>query len=448
MKSNHVQQFDLSDPLKQAFVSGVIFNLNSPIESANLSKLHGEYWAYFKKPDHPATLVRDKMGVAPCYYFIYQNSLVVSNNLDELIKYAKLKNLQLTFNELYAQNLTKMNFSDQRSTLIKQIKRCPPGTKIEFLKSQESWIEKSEVYWDPLEQTEFLEADLYQLITLCIAERLATQEKVGLFISGGFDSSLIYSALTEVNSEKWQALALEFDPKSPAYENNLNYFSENIEKIKWSDEVAKDCFLSENNWPKTTLYSPGLAMFLPLFAKAKVLGSKSIWTGLGGDDIFTLPDIYFSKNILRKLLFFAKSMWNGNRGTLLQRALIARIQYSGAYSFGIECEQQVAHRYGLKMSYPLFDDRLYSWMLINKGPGTETYELGKPGLRQAWKNHLPAEFLDHLSPQDYNQSHDDLVKKSYGINSTNHFSFNRDVEIIQRHLQKVRELLYENGQQK
>lgn len=449
----NIYRINLDDKYKNTIITGNIFNCTDESQLNYPEQLHGEYWC-FKNDNSGFSLFRDKIGICPCYYYFRSPILIVSSHLEGLIQYLKDLDIKLTFNSKYAKSILNENFKNQEKTLINEIQRCPPGFKINFLNKNNCWISFSQKYWKPIlsidsfsdtsrepshrnnNQKLYEASNLYNLIERITSDRIRYSKKIGLFLSGGLDSSILYYFLSQQDQEKWKSYSIDFDSQTIAYEKNLKFHTKNVDKIYWNPSIMNECLASNAIWPFSTLYSPGLGLFLPLFRNAKNDVISTIWTGLGGDDYFTFPELHSTKNYFLKSLYYLKNIFNGIEGSFSQMLLRNRIEYSGNYGFGIECEQQIAISHDQIMSYPLLDDRIYNWILLN-------YSLdmvdNKNHLRVAFNKALPTDIAAFRSEQDLKFILNDLIANSYPINKEKDFSYSDGAAILNPFLEKMRE---------
>ncbi|MEZ4872756.1 MAG: asparagine synthase-related protein [Bdellovibrionales bacterium] len=214
-------------------------------------------------------------------------------------------------------------------------------------------------------------------------------------------------------------------------------------------------------WPLH--YSPNLFLFRPLFRQAKADGLQYMFSGLGGDDVFTPGPAYLSQawasgdpltwikeifsdyseiGIKESLKYglgfllttkkwrrsYSKKNLNGLDGKTLkywqklrdqldaydfnplQEQLAWRWMGSGVVPTAMEFEQELAQTYGMLMSYPLLDPRLMAWALWADWKFLVYSGQDKRVLRQAASRLLPQQLTNHRSQQDYTLIKDQVIE--------------------------------------
>ena len=159
-------------------------------------------------------LARDRMGVKPLYYALQNNSIYFSSELKGLLA------LPFIRRDLNPEALNKyLTFENVPSphSIIKNIFKLEPGS---FLTVQNGNIKK-EHYWDiPLDlpklhitEEEAVE-ELERLFAASVKRRLLSDVPVGVFLSGGIDSSLVAKFMADASNEKIKTFSIGFQEKS------------------------------------------------------------------------------------------------------------------------------------------------------------------------------------------------------------------------------------------
>lgn len=163
-----------------------------------LCKLDGMFsFAYFDVKNKTLTLARDRFGEKPLFYAVCGNDIVFASELSALCKHPLLSKRQFIPAEVT--QFLWFEYLPSDNTGIDGIKKLPPGHML-------TWCDgkyKLKSYWNPvrliksnkLQNKKVSEKDkidkLDQLLSESIKERLIADVPVGVFLSGGIDSSLI-----------------------------------------------------------------------------------------------------------------------------------------------------------------------------------------------------------------------------------------------------------------
>lgn len=159
-------------------------------------------------------LARDRMGVKPLYYALQNNSFYFASEIKALLSIPTIKR------ELDLQALNKyLTFENIPSphSIIKNIFKLEAGY---ILTIQNSQIKK-EQYWDlPLDlpKLKITEEDaiseIERLFSESVKRRLLSDVPLGVFLSGGIDSSLVAKFIADSSSEKIRTFSIGFHEKS------------------------------------------------------------------------------------------------------------------------------------------------------------------------------------------------------------------------------------------
>ena len=159
-------------------------------------------------------LARDRMGVKPLYYALQNNSIYFSSELKGLLALPFIKR-DLNFDALN-KYLSFENIPSP-SSIIKNIFKLEAG-KILILQNKEVKIKQ---YWDiPLDSPKLdisedeAAEELERLFALSVKRRLLSDVPVGVFLSGGIDSSLVAKFMADISPEKIKTFSIGFHEKS------------------------------------------------------------------------------------------------------------------------------------------------------------------------------------------------------------------------------------------
>ena len=261
------------------------------------------------------TIARDKFGEKPLYYSISKEGIVIGSEL-KIFKHFKNINLEQDISSLKKYFI--FNFIPAPNTLYKNIKKARNSHFYELdlkdYSSKEfefySFINKKKSNFD----TSLDHLD--NLLKESVKSRLITDQKIGLFLSGGIDSSLIahYSKELDQDIESFtvSVKGKTFDEiekaKQLSQHLNIKNFSIDLDEKKFN-EIYSDVIKK--------LDEPlGAPTFVPTYMVSKIAAKrvKSVLSGDGGDEIFGGYDIF--KYL--KLINFAKNLLGKNTFSLME----------------------------------------------------------------------------------------------------------------------------------
>lgn len=252
-----------------------------------LSKLRGMFaFVIWDGINNKVFAARDRFGEKPFYYILDSvNNFSFASNLSGVLAYSKNKKIskQAVF-ELFSQQ-----FISEDSCIYEGVKKLSAGHYLEITKENVS-LQK---YWDA-NYTEKInisfedaKKQVHRLLKSSVEEQLEADVPVGLFLSGGTDSSII-AALASKKQKNITALTMS-TPGSSTYDESeaaayvAKYLGIN-HKIVPLDEK------SVNNLPKIlkTMEPLADASLIPSMSIAREAHKdfKVMLSGDGGDEVF------------------------------------------------------------------------------------------------------------------------------------------------------------------
>jgi asparagine synthase (glutamine-hydrolysing) len=148
-------------------------------------------------------LVRDRMGIKPLYYYCGGDDVYFGSELKALFEHPDIpRQLDLEALDSYL----AVNYVPGASTLIEGIKKVPPGHLLEW-RHGKMWLER---WWTPAVREkskitlDSAKEELDWLLRDAVREHLVSDVPLGVWASGGLDSSTIlhYAAMQNVGQLK------------------------------------------------------------------------------------------------------------------------------------------------------------------------------------------------------------------------------------------------------
>ncbi|RZW44379.1 MAG: asparagine synthase (glutamine-hydrolyzing) [Flavobacteriaceae bacterium] len=178
---------------------------------------------------------RDRLGQKPFYYFHNGKSFEFASQISSIQMY--MDNLTIS-EKAIAYYLAWGNIPDPHS-IFNEVKKLKAGHKFTF--DLNSGQFESEPYWDidyknerPYKGSyEDAKKELNQILKVAVSERLYADVPVGVFLSGGVDSSLIASIATQTTSTKIKTFSVKFNEKG-------------FDESKYAQEVANHLQTNHN----------------------------------------------------------------------------------------------------------------------------------------------------------------------------------------------------------
>lgn len=188
-----------------------------------ISKLNGIFsFAIWDCMNETLFLVRDRLGIKPLFYTIYNDSLVFGSELKTLFQFPGIKPTldKNGLGEIFGLGPAKT----YGNGVFKDCHEVLPGHYISFnkdgLKDFEYWSLVSKPHTDSYEKT--IETTSY-LVTDSIKRQMVSDIPICTFLSGGIDSSII----TAVCAKELQKQGGQLNTYSFDFEGNDKYFKAN-----------------------------------------------------------------------------------------------------------------------------------------------------------------------------------------------------------------------------
>ena len=261
-----------------------------------LDRFNGMFaFAIYDARDRSLFLARDRLGIKPLYWSARGDLLVFASEIKALMKIPEIQ-VEVDWEGLLGYLI--FCWSPEPRTSFKGVEKLPPG---HWLLWRDGQI-KIHCYWDvpfDREQKDLGEEAygerLDELIQNAVERRMLGDVPVGVFLSGGLDSSLIATLMTQPERERVAAYTVTFDEQDKAYEampDDQIYARKVADLIKADHreilirpDISK--LLPEIIWHLEEPIADPAAINTYLISKAaKEAGTTVLLSGMGADEIF------------------------------------------------------------------------------------------------------------------------------------------------------------------
>jgi len=183
-------------------------------DKACLSRLRGMFaMALWTESRKRLLLARDRMGIKPLYFFRRGEDLYFGSELKAILAHPEVeRRMNLAGLNLYL----SLNYVPCPHTLVEGIEKLPPGHLLEWRNGQAH----SEAYW----RLEFRPQARWTLQTACeeldsllkqsLREHLISDVPLGVWMSGGIDSSTILHYASQASSSRLKTFSISFRGRS------------------------------------------------------------------------------------------------------------------------------------------------------------------------------------------------------------------------------------------
>ena len=313
-------------------------------KSEILKKLRGQFaFAIHDAKTSSIFLARDRIGIKPLYFARNDDWFIFSSEL-KTIEQSNLIPFEPDI-ESYIAYLRHLCVPTNRTGNL-NISKVQPGEYIEFFSDNSI---KSNQYWDPFDievnndisEEEAIE-NIDRLLNESVEYRKVSDVEVGLFLSGGLDSSLIGKLMKQNEKAGLKGFNIDFKDHFPGYEGELNeakfaasnndidLIEENISYQEFQELLDNYSFYQDD--------LVGDEVGIPLYflgKKTKNSKIKVVQVGEGADELFYGYDHwnrYLKLNKFFKPLFKSTkkySSFKNHRLNMLSNILFNRTSFAG-----------------------------------------------------------------------------------------------------------------------
>jgi asparagine synthase (glutamine-hydrolysing) len=183
-----------------------------------VSRLRGMFaFALFDKPGNKLVLVRDRLGVKPMKYFYDGETIIFSSELKGLMHLVPRRMDVASLNRFLT-----LKYIPSPNTIMEGVKKLSPAGILEY--DMDSGEIKTGSYWKP----EFCpknafsfdeaKAGFRELLSESVFMRTISDVPVGVYLSGGMDSSAMVAFLKENGVDDISTFTIKFD--RPGYDES------------------------------------------------------------------------------------------------------------------------------------------------------------------------------------------------------------------------------------
>lgn len=252
-------------------------------------------------------IVRDRLGIKPLYYRLTANNLLFGSEIKVLMAYP---GLSAEFNRAALPEFLAFGYLSGEETFYDGVRKLMPGHRLEIDGQGDLRVEQ---YWDlPLTSDDVPRDELYyvetyrELLEKAVSSHLMSDVPLGVFLSGGLDSSAVAALMTRIRREPIETFSVGYSEQTYS---ELPYARTVAQHLK---SVHHEVFVSRENFfgalPKLIWHedepvawpSSVSLFFVAQLARERV---KVVLTGEGSDETlagysryaFTLKNAAFDR---------------------------------------------------------------------------------------------------------------------------------------------------------
>lgn len=269
-----------------------------------LNKLRGQFaFCIYDLRKQIFFLARDPLGLKPLYYYFDGDKFIFSSEIKCILFHDIKRKIDKRALSLYL----SLKYVPHPQTLFKSIYKILPSSYLKFdLRNKRIDIKK---YWDinfninwEKNENQFSN-ELKRLIEESVKIRLISEVPLGVFLSGGIDSSSIVGIMNKFMDEPVKTFSIGFEEGASEDETIYSRFVADYYKTDHTEFTVKSS--SYKVLPKLIWHFDDLIAdpaIIPVYFLAKLAKEKVtvVLTGDGADEVFAGYSIYhnyFKKDI-------------------------------------------------------------------------------------------------------------------------------------------------------
>jgi asparagine synthase (glutamine-hydrolysing) len=321
-----------------------------------LCRLNGMFaFLLFDKGKKKVYAARDHAGIKPLYYSFYSGVLFFSSE----IKGFKSLNKYWSENPEWGVWFLSFGYIPEPFTTLEKVLHLERGSFLEYDLKEFSY-KVIKYYHENIDYRIFNITDalnqVRETVTNSIQSQLISDVPVGVFLSGGLDSSIISSVAQKYGNKKVVHLSLVFDDDELSEKKYQILLEKKIGGEHKRLTITKEMYENELPIIYESMDQPTIdginTYFISKFARS--IGVKVALSGLGADEIFggynsfyrnqnrikVLSSVYNNFNLfnrsypLKKFEFFEKQRWYNDY--LFNRGLFVPSDVSKITGFSVE----------------------------------------------------------------------------------------------------------------
>lgn len=262
-------------------------------------------FALYKRSNQTLYLYRDRVGVKPLFYYHKGNEFWFASELKSIANQLEQKNI----NSLAVSDFFRFGYIRYPHTIFSDVYKLPPGhfaiVKNGKLNIQPYWQIESVKPGSFSGSEDKALGELESLMKSSFDYRMVADVPVGLFLSGGIDSSSL-SALLSAKHKNLKTFSIGFDEErynEAVYAKTIATYlgTDHHEQILSSSDAEKVLDKYFEIFDEPFADSSGIPVYL-VSEFAKQHGCKVVLSADGGDELFGGYDRYSSIPLLKRRL--------------------------------------------------------------------------------------------------------------------------------------------------
>jgi asparagine synthase (glutamine-hydrolysing) len=265
-----------------------------------LKDLNGIFaFALYDKKKNRLILVRDHFGIKPLHYYFKNDQFIFASEQKAILVHPHVER-SINYNALHCQ--LNLRYNQSNETLFRDIYRVPPGHYLVWEKDKISVQPYFQLQPKPdrgMSEKSVIEG-LREHLQQAIKRQLLSDVPIGVYLSGGMDSSSIVAMMHQSGAQPINTFTLGFNEETDEFPDAL----EIAQRYQTNHHTTSLSMEPLGQFPQVIWHAeePKINL-LQGFNMSRFVSPeyKVILGGLGGDELFIGYDIYKFINLAKSL---------------------------------------------------------------------------------------------------------------------------------------------------
>ncbi len=246
-------------------------------------------FAFYDSDREECYICRDRLGIKPLYYLRSDKQVLFANEIRTLL--AGLDSFP-AINENALPDYLRYQTVHGPSTILEGVFSLPAGSYLKMSDNEDELIH----YWSLLEADRQMSSLNYEdscrmirkRLDESVARRLISDVPLGIFLSGGIDSSAIVALASSHGNQKIRTFTIDFDEKEFSESQHAELIARKYETEHHRIPLSPNSLLDQLPNALSAMDHPtgdGINTYV-VSGAAKKAGITVALSGLGGDELF------------------------------------------------------------------------------------------------------------------------------------------------------------------
>lgn len=283
-------------------------------------------FALWDSRDSAIYLVRDPNGIKPLYYSKTENGLCFASEMRafQAIPWLQQENIN------WPVYLLAYGHLPEPVTTLRQVKPLPKGSFLRYRAAAGKWdIECFGIpsYGEVTNNRDFAIGEVRERLSKAVERHLISDAPIGVFLSGGLDSSIIATLAAGYQRSGLKTLSIIFEEMKYSEKRYQDLVIEKLDCPNWQETLTEKIFLQNLPDIIKAMDMPGCdginTWFISKFARES--GLKAVLSGVGGDELFGGYPSFHRINKVKWIERLPASLLKAGR--LSNKKMIRRLSY-------------------------------------------------------------------------------------------------------------------------